>query len=129
MTHISHNPAQVTAPIGGYSHGLEVKAGARLLFISGQIPETPDGYVPQQFAEQCRAIWNNIFAILQSAGMDKEHLVKVITFLTDASQVQANSEIRQQLLGDCHPALTVMIAQTLQSEWLLEIEAVAASYY
>jgi 2-iminobutanoate/2-iminopropanoate deaminase len=128
MSHISHNPAQVSAPIGGYSHGLEVTPGARFLFISGQIPETPNGHVPEQFTEQCEAVWNNIFAILQAAGMTKDHLVKVTTFLTDASQVQANGEIRRKYLGESQPALTVMIAHTLQSEWLLEIEAIAASY-
>ena len=128
MPHISHNPAQVPAPIGGYSHGLETTPGARFLFISGQIPETPDGHVPEQFTEQCEAVWTNIFAVLQAAGMTKDHLVKVTTFLTDASQVQANGEIRRKYLGESQPALTVMIAQTLQSEWLLEIEAIAASY-
>ena len=88
MSPISHNPAHVSAPIGGYSHGLEVPPGARFLFISGQIPETPHGHVPPQFTEQCEAVWNTIFAILQAAGMTKDHLVKVTTFFTDASQVQ-----------------------------------------
>ena len=41
-----HNPDSVAAPEGGYSHGLEIAAGHRLLFISGQIPAWPDGSAP-----------------------------------------------------------------------------------
>jgi len=127
MPHISHNPPQVAPPVGGYSHGLEVKPGVRLLFISGEIPEGPDGQVPPHFREQCEAIWQNIFAVLHSAGMTVDNLVKVTTFLTDRSQVDANGEIRRQYLGEAKPALTVIIAQTLYPEWLLEIEAIAAA--
>ncbi len=127
MPHIVHDPVRVSAPIGGYSHGLEVTKGARFLFISGQVPETFDGQVPQQFTDQCEAVWKNILEILQSAEMTVENLVKVTTFLTDASQVQANGEVRRKYLGKKKPALTVIIAQTLQSEWLLEIEAIASS--
>ena len=53
-------------------------------------------------------------------------LVKVTTFLTDRSQAERNSEIRRDFLGDHRPALTVIVAQTLDAPWLLEIEAIAA---
>ena len=87
MTFIRHNPEDVSAPIGGYSHGLEVRNASRLLFISGQIPELPGGEVPGSFSEQCEVVWNNIETILASAGMSVDNLVKVTTFLTDKSQV------------------------------------------
>lgn len=124
---ISHAPGTVSAPVGGYSHGIEVPAGARLLFVSGQIPERPDGTVPEGFEAQCEAAWRNVLAVLAAAGMGPANLVKVTTFLTHADQVDANSRIRRRMIGDARPALTVMIAQTLQPEWLLEIEAVAAA--
>ena len=119
-----HNPANVSAPVGNYTHGLEV-SGQRMLFISGQIPERPDGSVPNGFEAQALAVWQNIQNILQSAGMGFEHLVKVNTFLTRADQVDQNGKIRQRILGDARPALTVVIAHTLVSKWLLEIEAIA----
>ncbi len=96
-----------------------------MLFISGQIPELPDGQVPEAFADQCHAVWRNIVAILQSAGMTTANLVKVTTFLTDREQATANGEIRRSYLGTHQPALTVIVAQTLASPWLLEIEAIA----
>ena len=121
------NPDSVTAPVGGYSHGLSVPPGCRTLFISGQIPERPDGSVPASFAEQCRAVWANISAVLQADGMTVANLVKVTTFLTHADQVEENGAIRREVLRDHRPALTVMIAQTLESQWLLEIDAIAAA--
>ena len=127
MPIISPAPGTVSAPMGGYSHGVEVPAGTRLLFVSGQIPERPDGTVPDGFEAQCEAAWRNVLAVLAAAGMGPANLVKVTTFLTHADQVDANSRIRRRMIGDARPALTVMIAQTLQPEWLLEIEAVAAA--
>ena len=46
---VSHNPASVHAPSSGYSMGLELFQHRRLLFISGQVPEEPDGSVPDGF--------------------------------------------------------------------------------
>lgn len=120
-------PATVSPPSGGYSHAVEVAAGARMLFVSGQIPEQPDGVVPAGFEAQCEVAWRNVLAVLAAADMEAADLVKVTTFLTHADQVEANSRIRRRMIGDARPALTVVIVQTLQPTWLLEIEAVAAA--
>jgi len=39
---------------GGYPQGVVVSGAQRLLFISGQIPETPSGHVPDDFPAQAR---------------------------------------------------------------------------
>ena len=127
MAFIFHNPAEMPAPQGGYTHALEVPNGTRLLFISGQIPGAENGAVPPTFEYQCRAVWEHILTLLDSAGMTVRNLVKVTTFLTHADQVEMNGAIRREILGDHTPALTVIIAQTLQSNWMLEIEAIAAA--
>ncbi|MFI0487081.1 RidA family protein [Actinomadura sp. 9N215] len=121
-----YNPRAVFAPAGGYSMGLEVAGYDRLLFISGQVPTGLDGIVPAGFEAQCEQAWQNVLEVLTSAGLGVGHLVKVTTFLTDKRQAAANRAIRTRFLGDARPASTVMIAETLDSEWLLEIEAVAA---
>ena len=123
---VSHNPATVYAPAGGYCMGLELKQHHRLLFISGQVPERSDGGVPEGFEAQCEQAWRNVMAVLAAAGLGIAHLVKVTTFLTSRDQVVANRTIRRRMLGDHRPALTVMIAETVDSKWLLEIEAIAA---
>jgi enamine deaminase RidA (YjgF/YER057c/UK114 family) len=121
-----HNPASVHAPSGGYSMGLEVSEHRRLLFISGQVPENADGSVPDGFEAQCEQAWRNVIAVLEAAGLGVEHLVKTTTFLTDRSQVVANRAVRRRMLAGHEPALTVMVAETIDGKWLLEIEAIAA---
>lgn len=120
------DPQGVSAPVGGYHHGLALTGASRLLFISGQIPERPDGTVPEGFEAQCEAVWRNIGCVLVDAGMGYTDLVKVTTFLTDRAQADRNGEIRRAFLGGARPALTVIVAETLESPWLLEIEAIAA---
>ena len=128
MKHVKqHNPDTISVPLGGYSHAVEVGPGARWLYISGTIPERPDGTVPEGFAAQCNAIWDNLEAILASAGMTVANLVKVTTYLTDRAQAAENREIRTTRLQGAKPALTVVILQTLDAQWLLEIDAVAAA--
>ena len=46
------NPSTVAPPAGRYSHGVLVPAGAKLLFISGQVGIEPDGSVPSDFVGQ-----------------------------------------------------------------------------
>jgi 2-iminobutanoate/2-iminopropanoate deaminase len=123
----SHNPASVPAPVGGYSHGLELEGAGRLIIVSGQIPETVDGVIPDGFGEQCRLVWANIGAVLEAAGLSYRSLVKVNTFLTDRSQADENGRIRREVLDGHEPALTVVVAQTLDARWLLEIEAYAVA--
>jgi len=123
---VRHNPASVHAPSSGYSMGLELGQHRRLLFISGQVPENSDGNVPEGFEAQCEQAWRNIIAVLTAAGLGVEHLVKITTFLTDRNQVVANRAIRRKMLAGHEPASTVMIAQTVDGKWLLEIEAIAA---
>lgn len=122
-----HNPSAVHAPSAGYSMGLELERHQRLLFVSGQVPARADGVVPEGFERQCEQAWQNVISVLAAAGLGVEHLVKVNTFLTDRSQITANRAIRRRMLEGHEPASTVMIAETLDSKWLLEIEAIAAA--
>ena len=93
---------------------------------SSQVPEASDGAVPEGFEAQCEQAWRNVIAVLAAAGLGVEHLGKINTFLTDRSQVVANRAIRRRMLAEHEPASTVMIAQTVDGKWLLEIEAIAA---
>ena len=127
MSRRSHDPPSVPAAVGNYTQGLELSAGARLLFVSGQIPVRADGTVPEDFEGQCHAVWDNLLAVLASAQMGPEHLVKVTTFLTSRDHAEINGRIRRERLGSSRPALTVVIARTFAPEWLLEIEAIAAA--
>jgi 2-iminobutanoate/2-iminopropanoate deaminase len=111
---------------GGYSQGTIVSGAKRLLFISGQIPQTPAGDVPDDFPAQARLVWRNVTAQLGAADMTVANLVKVTIFLSSRDFATLNREIRQEVLGAHRPALTVIITGIFDENWLLEIEAVAA---
>jgi enamine deaminase RidA (YjgF/YER057c/UK114 family) len=110
-----------------YAQGALVTDAARILYISGQVPETPGGTVPKTFEAQCRLAWRNVLAVLSEAGMTARNLVKVTIFLSDRQYRQANGRIRREVLGDHCPAMTIIITGIYDETWLLEIEAVAAA--
>ena len=53
IVHLSPvDPVSVPEATGGYVK-VEVEGASRLLFVSGQIPQTRDGYVPVGIEDQC----------------------------------------------------------------------------
>jgi len=121
------NAPSAPQPAGGYSQAFEVVGAQRLLFVSGQVPETPAGVVPPDFEAQARLAWSNVRAQLEAAGMTMANLAKVTTFLSSRQYALANREVRNEVLGSHLPALTVIITGIFDEKWLLEIEAVAVA--
>jgi 2-iminobutanoate/2-iminopropanoate deaminase len=121
------NASSAPQPSGGYSQAVEVSGAQRLSFISGQIPESAGGEVPEDFAAQANLVWQNLFAQLTAAGMTGSNLTKVTIFLSSRELSSANREIRQRFLGSHTAALTVIITGIFDEKWLLEIEAIAAA--
>ncbi|GAA5047161.1 enamine deaminase RidA (YjgF/YER057c/UK114 family) [Thermocatellispora tengchongensis] len=119
------DPATLPDATGNYAHGTLVAGVRRAVFVSGQVPWAGQGAVPEDFDSQCRLTWHNVFAVLAEADMGVRNLAKVTTYLSDRMYREANSRIRQEILGDHRPALTVVIAGIYSEEWLLEIEAIA----
>ncbi|MGF6881957.1 2-iminobutanoate/2-iminopropanoate deaminase [Nocardia sp. GAS34] len=110
-----------------YGQGALLTGADRLLFISGQVPESPDGKVPRDFEEQARLAWRNVANVLAQAEMTLRNLVKITVFLADRGDREANARVRDEVLGGHCPALTVIITGIYDESWLLEIEAIAAA--
>jgi 2-iminobutanoate/2-iminopropanoate deaminase len=121
------NAPDAPQPAGGYAQAVEVTDARRLLFVSGQIPVGADGAAPADFTAQARLAWANVEAQLRAAGMSLDNLVKVTTFLADRAHAIPNREVRNAVLGARTPALTVIITGIFDTDWLIEIEAVAAA--
>lgn len=122
------NPKSIAAPIGRYSHAVETAPGMRLLHVSGQVGLSADGRLPAGIAEQAENAWRNIEAILAEAGMGIGDLVRVNTFLVDATHVAESRAVRLRHLGEHRPASTLLVVAGLAApEYLVEIEAVAAA--
>ena len=119
------NAPDAPAAVGGYAQAIEINAGTRRLYISGQVPVTRDGVVPATFIEQARLAWANIHAQLSAADMTIANLAKVTIFLSDREFASDNRMARNEALGGHVTALTVIIADIFDPAWLLEIEAIA----
>ncbi len=110
-----------------YAMASHVVGANQWLFVSGQVPEDVDGKVPTDYPSQYRLAWRNVEAQLRAAGMSFDNLVKVTIFLSDRALIAQSAGLRQSILGDRSPALTIVIAGIYDSAWLLEIEAIAAA--
>ena len=77
-----HNPPSLHPPFSAYSLGMEVSGAERWLHLSGQVGVKKDGSVPPGAEGQMEECWAKIFAVLESAAMEKGNLIKVTGFLT-----------------------------------------------
>lgn len=84
-------------PIASYAQALTVSGATELVYVSGQIPQRPDGTIPDGFPDQCRLVWSNVLACLRDAGLGVGDLVKVTTFLTDRAYTADNRAIRLEM--------------------------------
>lgn len=122
-----HNPAAIAAPIGTYSHGIEIPPNARWLYVAGQVAVRKDGSVPAMIEEQTVVAWENVLAILAAAGMKVTDIVRINQYLTDAAHFPGYAGGRKRFLGDHRPASTlVMVKALVKPEFLVEVEVVAA---
>lgn len=123
-----HNPATVHPPAGKYSHGAEVPAGTRLLYVSGQVGVKPDGKTAGGDAAQCEQAWANVKNVLAGAGMGPENIVKLNAFVTRADLIAPYRTARDKALGQVVPPAStlVVVAALADPTWVVEIECVAA---
>lgn len=129
MTNLSFRGVDVPgvrAPAGGFVHATVVTAGSDLVFVSGQTPEDLDGSVPPDFEAQARIAWRNVERTLEAAGCTLDDVAKVNMYIRDRVYREPNRTVRNEVLGDRRPALTVLVSDHWDEEWLLEIEVVAA---
>lgn len=119
------NPEAVAAsPF--YSHGVEARTAQRLLFISGQVGQRPDGSLAVGIAEQTRAAIGNLKAVLTEADMDIGDIAKMTIYLTDPSHFDGFASAGGALLPSPPPAVTLLYVKALAAPaMLVEIEAIA----
>ncbi len=124
-----HDPFPVAEPFHGiYAHGVEAPAGARTLFISGQVGVAPGGALASDFEGQCRQALANLLGVLRSADMGFCDIVRMSFFLTRPVDMAALVEIRKELLDGVRPAITtVFVAGLVSPDWLVEVEATACA--
>ena len=120
-------PDSIHPPFAKYSHGVEIAAGSRLVFCSGQLGIDRDGTIPSDVEAQARLCFRAIAAILGEAGMSLGDLVRINAYVASAEFLAGYMKVRDEFVGAPPPASTLMVVQGFaRPEFKVEIEAVAA---
>jgi len=116
-----------TAPaaIGPYSQA--VKCG-NLLFCSGQIPLDPatGEMIGGTITQQAERVMENIAAVLATAGIGFNDVIKSTIFLVDMADFAAVNEVYGSCFTAHKPARSTVAVAMLPRGALLEIEIIAA---
>lgn len=109
------------------AHGVEVPAGARLLFTNGQVGTKLDGTTPESTAEQAEVVFDRVKAVLAAARMGLSDIVRLTVFLTDQNDVPIFVKARDHVMGTHKPGAIILVVKGLaRPELKIEIEAIAA---
>jgi enamine deaminase RidA (YjgF/YER057c/UK114 family) len=128
MNLITHNPAVGIYPATpDYVHALEVQNPSRFLYVSGTMGLDASSAAGKTLEQQLELVWSNIRTILASADMTTANIVRQTSYLRDAAYAEPNAAARVRALEGRRIPTTAIVVQTLLSEWLIELEVVAAA--
>ena len=123
------NPVTLEKP-PGYSHIVEVRGDARIVFFAGQLGVDRTGAFagpPGDFKAQTVQAFENLKAALEACGAGFESLVKITNYLVDIEvNMGTFREVRDRYLVQPPPAsTTVGVPALARPGGLFEIDAVA----
>ena len=118
--------AEGAVAVGPYSHAVEA---GDMVYLSGQTPIDPQTgkLVEGDIGAQTQQCFNNLFAVLKSAGLTPDHVVKVNVFLTDMENFAAMNQVQVYLkqFSEPYPARTTIGVAALPLNAQVEIEMIA----
>ena len=116
----------------GYSNGILAPAGARLLFVAGQVGwDRERRMVEGGFAAQFERALANVVEVVRAAGGAPEHLARVTIYVVDRNEysamLSAVGAAWRRVVGSHYPAMALVeVAGLLEPGARVEIEATAA---
>ncbi|MBV8565778.1 MAG: RidA family protein [Methylobacteriaceae bacterium] len=120
-------PPTIRAPFASYSHGIEVAAGARFVFASGQLGVAPDDTVPEDVEAQAVLCFENIRAILADADMTFADVARFNAYVTDRAYFPVYGAVRSRFVaGSGFASTLVIVSGFARPEFKIEVEATAA---
>ena len=125
------DPAELGAA-SGYANGMLAPAGARLLFVAGQVAwDAEHRIVSDGFVEQFERALANVLTVVRAAGGAPTDVVRLTLYVADRVRYQESlkevGDAYRRLMGKHFPAMTLVeVAALLDEGALVEIEATAA---
>jgi enamine deaminase RidA (YjgF/YER057c/UK114 family) len=124
------NPEALGTP-SGYSNGLLVDGGGKLLFIAGQIAwDQNQKIVSDDFVEQFDKALSNVIAVLRAADGEPNNIVRLVIYVTNKIEYRERTrevgERYRKHLGKHFPAMVlIQVAGLLDDRAKVEIEGMA----
>jgi len=120
----ARNPESIHAPVGPYTHQLELPSGGRHLVLSGQVGMEKDGSIPSSALEQLELALINVVRNLEAADMTAQDLVKLTFLLVEEIDNRVRAGVIAKVLGDHRPAMTLVYVAGLAAPPLkVEVDA------
>ncbi|HRC85680.1 MAG TPA: RidA family protein [Thermoanaerobaculia bacterium] len=125
------NPESLGAP-HGYSNGVLVPAGARLLFVAGQVAWNADQEIESDdFCVQFDTALANVLTVVRAAGGSAESIARLTCYVTSREAYLADlatlGKVYRQHMGRHFPAMALVEVRALvDPRAQVEIEATAA---
>ena len=106
-----------------------ITEGGKIIWLRGQCPQNLDDGVniaSHDPVEQTHKVMKNICQLIQEAGGEMKHLVKLVVYITDVHHREAVYRTIGEYTKDVYPVSTGLVVQALaRPEWLVEIDATA----
>ncbi|MEM9238357.1 MAG: RidA family protein [Pseudomonadota bacterium] len=114
---------------GIFAHGTVLEGPARLVFLAGQIGVDANGETKTGFVDQTHQAMDNVEALLREANLNRDSILRVMYYVTDAANLQTLSDLRQERWNStAAPAVTTLVVAALAApDLLVEIEVTAGS--
>ena len=116
--------SEKTKPVGPYSSGVDFDG---LIFLSGQTPLdiTTGKLVGGGIESQTQQCFDNLFSVLEAAGLTSDNVLKVNVFLTDMNDFSAMNEVYKKNFSQPYPARSTIGVAALPLGAKIEIEMTA----
>ena len=115
------------APAGHYSQAVVYNG---LVFVAGQLaidPRTGEKRLGS-IEEQTEQALKNVAGILKAAGSDLSRVLKMTVYISDIGLWGRVNEVYARVMGEHRPARAVIPTKELNHGFLIEVDAVAATY-
>ena len=118
------NTSHAPEAIGTYSQGIHL---GNIIYFSGQIGLNPSSMeLETTFEDQLAQTLSNIKGLLESEGLNTNHIIKTTIFLTDLSEFPKVNKAYEEFFSKPFPARSCVEVSALPKEAQIEIEVIAA---
>mgnify|MGYP001341567409 CR=1 FL=1 len=119
-----YNISSAPTPMGKYPHSKKV---GNLLFLSGIGSRNPkDNSIPDNFKDECHAVFKNVNIILNKSGAHWVDLVDITVFLTNMKKnFDTFNSIYSDYFKNTSPCRTTIEVKSLPSPISIELKCIA----